>query len=124
MSEERSGAILIVDDDEAMRAAMGRILAGRGRPVVAVATAGAAIEISDADDPPVALVIADLSVTGSDFGRRIAQTRPGIAVVYVSGLSRSAAQRRGLIGTDEPLVVKPFTATHLRTVVSAALHET
>jgi DNA-binding NtrC family response regulator len=119
MSEEPSGAILIMDDDEAVREAIERILARRGRSVRAVTTAAEAR--TAVTDPSVALVVADLSAAGPGFSRSIAEIRPDLRVIYVSGRTRSAALRQGLLDADDALISKPFTMSQLRTAVAEAL---
>ncbi|HEY1488080.1 MAG TPA: response regulator [Micromonosporaceae bacterium] len=111
-------AILIMDDDEAVRDAMQRVLTRLGHPIVAVATAAEAVQACESGEPAIALVVADLSLAGAGFAGRLAGAQ---AVVYVSGLTRSAATRRGLLVDGDLLVSKPFTTAALRSAVATAL---
>jgi CheY-like chemotaxis protein len=111
-----AAAILIMEDDDEVREAIERILARLDRPIVTVATAADAVERCGRDVP--ALVLADLSLAGAGFALRLPGTPP---VIYVSGLTRSAAIRRGLLEEGDVLVSKPFTSAGLRSAVERAL---
>ena len=123
---EPVGAVVVLDDDDLLREAMRRILEARGHVVVPVATAADAIEFCEASnaagvDGWVALVVADAGAAGADFGTRVSTARPGLTVVYVSGLSRPAAEQRGLIAAGDMFVAKPFSAAALSAAVQTAL---
>jgi DNA-binding response OmpR family regulator len=123
---EPAGAVLVLDDDDLMREAMRRMLEARGHVVATVGTAADAIEFCEASnaagaDGWVALVVADAGAAGADFSGRISAARPGLTVVYVSGLSRPAAERRGLIAAGDMFVPKPFSAADLSAAVQTAL---
>jgi DNA-binding response OmpR family regulator len=126
MSDERPGAILIMDDDPDVRDAMARILARLGRPVLVAATIDEARRRCE-DGPPVRLIVADLGLVAPEAGAasgladRLGCGPPRPRVVYVSGLTRSVAERRGLLTATDVLVTKPFTAAVLRAAVTAAL---
>jgi DNA-binding response OmpR family regulator len=111
-----AAAIMIMEDDEAVRDAMQRILVRLGHPIVTVATAAEAVESCGREVP--ALVIADLSLAGSGFVQRLSGSP---SIIFVSGLTRSAASRRGLLEDGDVLVSKPFTSASLRSAVAAAL---
>jgi DNA-binding response OmpR family regulator len=122
-----TNALLVLDDDDLMREAMRRILESHGHIVTAVATAADAIDVCEASNAAglagwLGLVVADAGAAGAEFSARVARARPGLAVVYVSGLSRPLAERRGLITAGDMFVAKPFSAAALVTAVQAALN--
>lgn len=122
-----TNALLVLDDDDLMREAMRRILESHGHIVTAVATAADAIDVCEASNAAglagwLGLVVADAGAAGAEFSARVASARPGLAVVYVSGLSRPVAERRGLITAGDMFVAKPFSAAALVTAVQAALN--
>ena len=122
-----TNALLVLDDDDLMREAMRRILQAHGHTVTAVATAADAIDVCEASNAAglagwLGLVVADAGAAGAEFSARVARARPGLAVVYVSGLSRPVAERRGLITAGDMFVAKPFSAAALVTAVQAALN--
>jgi DNA-binding response OmpR family regulator len=121
------GMVLVLDDDDLMRGAMRRILEARGHAVATAETAADAIEFCEASNAAgvagwISLVIADVGSAGADFSTRVAAARPGLAVVYVSGISRPVAERRGLITSGDMFVAKPFSAAALAEAVRAALN--
>jgi DNA-binding response OmpR family regulator len=121
------GMVLVLDDDDLMRDAMRRILEAHGHTVATAKTAADAIEFCEASNAAgvagwISLVIADAGVAGADFSTRVAAARPGLAVVYVSGISRPVAERRGLITAGDMFVAKPFSAAALAEAVRAALN--
>jgi len=123
---EPPGMVLVLDDDDLMRGAMRRILEARGHTVATAATAADAIEFCEASNAAgvegwISLVIADVGAAGAEFGRRVASARPGLSVVYVSGISRPVAENRGLIRAGDMFVAKPFSAAALDAAVRAAL---
>ena len=124
---EPPGMVLVLDDDDLMREAMRRILEARGHTVATAETATDAIEFCEASnaagvDGWISLVIADVGAAGLAFGTRVASARPGLAVVYVSGISRPVAENRGLIDASDMFVAKPFSAAALDAAVRAALN--
>jgi len=121
-----SGAVLVLDDDDLIRGAMRRILEARGHTVTTAATAAEAIEICEASNAAgvagwLDLVVADADAAGVEFGTRVASARPGLAVLFVSSLSRPIAEDRGLIDARDRFVAKPFSAAALSDAVRAAL---
>ena len=123
---EPPGMVLVLDDDDLTREAMRRILEARGHTVATAATAAEAIEFCEASNAAgvagwISLVIADVRAAGADFGVRVASARPGLTVVYVSGVSRPVAERRGLITAGDMFVAKPISAAALDIAVRAAL---
>ena len=123
---EPRGMVLVLDDDDLMRGAMRRILEARGHTVATAETAADAIEFCEASnaagvDGWISLVVADVGAAGVEFGTRVASARPGLSVVYVSGISRPLAENRGLIGAGDMFVAKPFSAADLDAAVRAAL---
>jgi DNA-binding response OmpR family regulator len=124
---EPRGMVLVLDDDDLMREAMRRMLEARGHTVETAETAADAIEFCEATNAAgvagwISLVIADVGAAGAEFGTRVASARPGLTVMYVSGISRPVAEDRGLIGTGDMFVAKPFSASALDAAVRAALN--
>lgn len=124
---EPPGIVLVLDDDDLMREATRRILEARGHTVATAETAADAIEFCEASNAAgvagwISLVIADVGAAGAEFGTRVASARPGLNVMYVSGISRPLAENRGLIGASDMFVAKPFSAAALDAAVRAALH--
>jgi FixJ family two-component response regulator len=59
------------------------------------------------------VLVTDLGLPGASGGelsRAATKLRPGMRVVYISGLPKDIAVTKGLIGDDALLVKKPFTS--------------
>jgi two-component system cell cycle sensor histidine kinase/response regulator CckA len=121
-STPRSGAIVVIDDDASMLEVIRLILDRRGHRVLTARTAERALALCVAS-PDVSLLVADVGAAGPGLSERVAALGREVTVVYVSGLPRGAARRRGLIESGAWFVGKPFTADELHATVTAALGE-
>jgi two-component system, NarL family, nitrate/nitrite response regulator NarL len=104
----RSGSILIVDADQAARAAMGEALGRLGRPIVETDSAEDALRAAEADRPSVAISEVVLpTISGYELCRAL-KDRYGadFPVVFISGQRTAAVDRVAglLIGADDYLV--------------------
>lgn len=105
--------VLIVDDEEDLRDIMRRMLERRGFDTLVAADSEQAIAAC-ADHPAgIDVLVTDLGlpgVSGGDLSRTVMALRPGMGVVYISGLPKDIAVGKGLIDADALLVKKPFSA--------------
>ena len=113
-------AILVVEDEPAVRKAAVRILRTAGYGVIDASSPAAAIELA-ASDARIDLLVTDMvmpGMSGRDLSRVLRANRPDLAVVYMSGYSEELVMRDSDL--DGPLVQKPFTRESLLGVVEAA----
>jgi CheY-like chemotaxis protein len=84
-----------VEDEDALRAGTARVLAERGYDVLtAVDAMGALKLLAEQADPPVALVLTDVvmpRMRGDELARQIADERPGLPVLLMSGYAPDPA---------------------------------
>jgi DNA-binding NtrC family response regulator len=118
----RPAAILVVDDEEAMRDACAQTLRRAGHMVREAATAAAALEAAASTTFDV--MVLDLRLqgqSGMDVLDRVRADSPSTAVIVITGYATVGlaveAMRRG--ATD--FLDKPFTPDRLRTAVCRAL---
>jgi two-component system cell cycle sensor histidine kinase/response regulator CckA len=123
---ERSepAAIVVVDDEPAVRTLVVRILERAGHRVIAFADGGAAIAglIDPALD--VDVLVTDLVMpgpSGIESARTIRAGRPGLPVVLMSGYPANTLCADGLDSDDIEVLGKPFSAADLLRRVAAAL---
>jgi len=105
--------VLVVDDEEDLRDIMRRMLDRRGFQTMVAADSETAIQVCRDHDGPIDVLVTDLGLPGASGGelaRAATSVRPGMSVVYISGLPQDIAVSKGLIGEDALLVKKPFTA--------------
>jgi len=112
--------VLIVEDDEAVAAAIKGLLEGAGYRIVGIAdSAEAAFVLAETGKPAAAIV--DVKLAGLIDGITLAQQlsiRYGLGIVFVTGNPLAVLrQARGL--TNE-ILSKPFSEKELLTAVASA----
>ncbi len=122
-----SECILVVEDDEGVRAAVVDMLADLGYSVLKAENAEQALEIL-AGDTPIDLIFTDVVMPGPvntrEFGRRAQVLRPNVLVLHTSGYTQNAIVHNGTLDDDVYLLSKPYRrddlARKLRAMFSAA----
>jgi two-component system cell cycle sensor histidine kinase/response regulator CckA len=119
----RSGSrILIVEDLEAVRTVTKEMLETAGYEVVAAASPREALAVMDTIGDRVDLVLTDVmmpEMTGSELAAAMRSKRPGLPVLFMSGLPKA-------LDWNEPgsFLAKPFTRamllSHVRTRLAQA----
>jgi signal transduction histidine kinase/ActR/RegA family two-component response regulator len=116
--------VLIVEDNEALRALATRILARDAYEVLAAGSAGEARRVAGAHDGPIDLLLADVVMpgqSGPSLARELLKVRPAMAVVHMSGYTDDAVVRHGIVDGAVTFVQKPFTPDTLLRKVREAL---
>ena len=114
-----SVTILVVEDDDAIRNAVRRILETAGYTVLVAATPMEAIELASSRQVPIHVLLTDvglLGVTGPQLAKLLVGDRPGLRMLYISGHAEAHAVPTGRVGPGTAFLQKPFTA-------EALLHE-
>ena len=109
------GVALLVDDEELVRASTSYMLADLGYRVIEAASGEEALQLLDAGQPFNLLVTDHLmpGISGTDLARVVRTSRPGTAILLVSGY----AEREGL-DADIPRLAKPFRKDELAASLS------
>lgn len=117
--------VLVVDDEEDLREAMRRMLERRGFATLTAAGCAEAEALCVDPGQVIDLLLTDLTLpdaSGGALAEVVTRMRPELRVLFVSGLPREIAVRRGLIGREAALVQKPFTSDCLAEAVRTALN--
>jgi PAS domain S-box-containing protein len=117
-----AGAILLVEDDPAVRAVTARMLGALGYAVTMAADGAEALLAMAPRAARVDLVVTDLrmpGIQGSELVRRLREARPGLRALLVTGNVEDADETAPLL--DLPVLQKPFTASELATAIREAL---
>ncbi|MBV9881398.1 MAG: response regulator, partial [Sphingomonadaceae bacterium] len=116
--------ILVVDDDPDVRAFLADILAMLGHRIEAVADADAALAALGAAAPDLALLdFAMPGMNGAELARAARRLRPGLPIIFVTGFAESD-QLEGALGSDVPVLKKPFEVDALAALIAAHLPAT
>jgi signal transduction histidine kinase/ActR/RegA family two-component response regulator len=119
--EASRAAVLVVDDDDAVRATVADILSGLGYRVRQAADGETALALLDRE-AAIELLLTDVVMTpmsGPELARRARETRPLLPILFITGY----ADPTGIAGELRPhrLVRKPFRPAELRDHIEAAL---
>jgi PAS domain S-box-containing protein len=102
--------VLLVEDEDAVRAVTRRLLEQLGCEVLEASNARDALALAAARPGEIDVLLTDLrmpSATGSELARRIAVAQPQVRVVLMSGYTADAAL------ADVDFLPKPFTRAEL-----------
>jgi two-component system, cell cycle sensor histidine kinase and response regulator CckA len=119
--------ILIVEDEDLVRALASRSLRERGYRVVEARQGTDALRQLEQGQDGVALVITDVvmpEMGGRELARRLAELRPSLPVLFISGYTGEDVIQRGLLEPGAPFQQKPFTPDGLARKVREMLDAT
>jgi two-component system, cell cycle sensor histidine kinase and response regulator CckA len=108
--------ILLVEDEDSLRALMRRILERSGYQVVEARNGADALERSGASDGAIDLVVTDLvmpTMGGREMAELLLANRPLTRVLFVSGFTDDDVVRRGIIAPGTSYLQKPFAPAAL-----------
>jgi PAS domain S-box-containing protein len=117
--------LLIVEDDDQVRALVTELLSELGYGVQAVGDADHAIPILKSRQS-IDLLITDVGLPGLN-GRQLAdiarETRPELPVLFMTGYAETAANRSEFLGVGMSLIAKPFALDDFSNQVGHILGE-
>jgi CheY-like chemotaxis protein len=114
--------ILLVDDEQAVRSIVLRILRRANYDVVEAEDGAAAIRIAESHSGAIDLVVTDMfmpGMMGPEMVRKLMVMRPGIRALFMSGYADKDSTKGVPSGAN--FLGKPFSSQELGTAVEAAL---
>ncbi len=120
------GTILLVEDEEGLRALNARGLTSRGYTVLEAGNGIEAIDVLEKSGKPVDLVVSDVvmpEMDGPTLARELRNRNPSLKIIFVSGYAEDAFQKhlpeheKGQYG----FLPKPFTLKQLVAAVKETL---
>ncbi len=117
--------ILLVDDEESVRAIVTKILTRHGHKVLEAVHGADALRLAAGHEGKIDLLISDMympGLRGPEILEKLRPSRPGIAVLFMSGYGDEDVARSG-VGPDSRFLRKPFTVQELSESVRKALHD-
>src|SRR5581483_4205350 len=122
--DRHAQTILVVEDAETIRKMVCAMLAHDGYKCLEASDGAEALEIVERPQP-IHLILTDVvmpRVGGAELARRIAQIRPEIRIIFMSGYSDDPLLHR-VERTPNNFLAKPFTASALMGKVRQVLDE-
>ena len=108
--------ILVVEDDDEVRAVTLDLLKRHGYNVYEAASGEEALQLCATDNVAIDLVVSDTIMpvmNGPELAKRLREIRPGLKTVFISGYTDTALSRSGVIEDEIVLIPKPFSAATL-----------
>ncbi len=118
--------ILLVEDEEAVRAFAARALASRGYTVLEASSGTEALEVLAEAEGPVNLVVSDVvmpEMDGPSLLVELRKTQPDLKIIFVSGYAEDAFKKNLPENEKFHFLPKPFTLKQLATAVKETLAE-
>jgi two-component system, cell cycle sensor histidine kinase and response regulator CckA len=122
--QPRCGTVLLVDDQEGVRALLRRELSGRGHQVLEAADGAEALHLVRRRNGAVDLIVSDVvmpQMNGPELATHIGVEFPDVPVILMSAFTPAGVARVGLSETLVPVLQKPFEPSHLADLVALAL---
>jgi two-component system cell cycle sensor histidine kinase/response regulator CckA len=118
------GTILLVEDEEGLRALNARGLASRGYTVLEAGNGVEAIEVLGRHDGQVDLVVSDVvmpEMDGPTLLKELRKTNPALKIIFVSGYAEDAFEKSLPAGEQFAFLPKPFTLKQLVAAVKETM---
>ncbi len=116
--------ILLVEDEEAVRTMVSRILQNKGYTVLEARHGHEAIDICERYQEPIHLMVTDVimpQMSGRELAERLAPMLPDMKVLYMSGYPDNTIVQHGVLEPGTAFLQKPFTLNALELKVREVL---
>jgi PAS domain S-box-containing protein len=116
--------LLLVEDEASVRQAAREFLTLNGYTVLEAQNGEDALRVSREYRGSVDLMISDVvmpEMGGARLAEQLAELRPGMKVLFVSGYAESTVQRHGAIDVTERFLQKPFSLKALASKIREVL---
>jgi len=118
--------VLVVEDEDALRASIRRLLSSGGFEVVEAQNGATALQLLErASVPKVSLVLTDLRMPvmdGRQLASALARRYPSLPIVFMSGFTAQLMDLR-LVSPNVAFLAKPFREAELLAMVRRQLGE-
>jgi two-component system, cell cycle sensor histidine kinase and response regulator CckA len=119
-----TASILLVEDEEAVRAFAARALTSRGYKVSEAASGVEALEVMKEVGGDIDLVVSDVvmpELDGPSLLKELRKTRPDLKIIFVSGYAEDAFRKNLPEGEEFHFLPKPFSLKQLAVAVKETL---
>ncbi len=121
-----SGTILLVEDEDGVRNSAAEYLTESGYTVLQASGGTEALQMAEQYPQPIDLLLTDLvmpQMSGTDLAKKIAEMRPAIRTIFVSGYSNNLLSAQQIADPRHVLLQKPFRLATLGERVRQTLGE-
>jgi two-component system, cell cycle sensor histidine kinase and response regulator CckA len=119
-----SETILLVEDDAAVRKVLRRMLEQCGYTVLAATDGEDALRLVQAHPGAIDLAITDVvmpKMGGGLFAERLAELRPEVKLLFMSGYTDDAIVQHGVSSGSRPFIAKPVVSAEMRAKIREVL---
>jgi len=112
----RGERLLLVEDNDAVRELMCRVLESSGYALVEAASPREALELAATMKEPIDLLVTDVvmpEMNGRQLSNLLREERPDLPVLYISGYTDEVMISRGLLPPGTAFLQKPFSVDQL-----------
>ena len=116
--------VLLVEDEDAVRALAHHILQSCGYTVLEASDGLEAIRVANDHKGPIDLLVSDVVMPhlgGRQLAERLAVVKPSMKLLFLSGYTDDAVVRHGVLEAEYAFLQKPFTPTGLAQKVREVL---
>jgi PAS domain S-box-containing protein len=116
--------ILLVEDEEAVRTIVSKILQNKGYTVLEAHHGHEALQICKDYEGPIHLMVTDVvmpHMSGRELAERLTFLRPELRVLFMSGYPDNAIVHHGVLGAGTAFLQKPFALSALECKVRELL---
>jgi PAS domain S-box-containing protein len=118
--------VLLVEDEESLRKLAQGCLQTCGYTVLEATDGQDALEVANRYRGKIHLLLTDVimpGISGRDLADQLAQVRPDVKVLYMSGYTHDLVTQRGILASGSELLQKPFAISALLRKVRDMLDE-
>jgi DNA-binding response OmpR family regulator len=103
--------VLVVEDEPGVRQLICEVLRQEGYTVLESSDSLQAAQVSETYPGEIHLLVTDIVMphsSGRDLSARLASSRPGMKVLYISGYTEDTIVHHGVLESDLAFLPKPF----------------
>ena len=115
---------MIVEDEPAILSLLTKGLRSRGYEVIGATSPKEALRIAEERESEIHLLLTDVimpEMNGRDLANALAETRPALRVLFMSGYTADVIARHGVLDDAVRFIGKPFSVAALTEAVRAGL---